>query len=138
MYRGELLPGFYDEWVGLERDRIQATYHQKMDHLLDRLVQLRRWEDVLDWGEEWLRLGESPEPAYRALMQAHAGHGNRGMIGITYQRCREALERDLGVEVSPETTRLFEQAPAQPAPPAGPANPCRDRARPAAGILFGR
>ena len=42
-------------------------------------------------------------------MENHAGHGNRGMIGITYQRCREALERDLGVEVSPETTRLFEQ-----------------------------
>ena len=25
LYRGELLPGFYDESIGSERDRIQAT-----------------------------------------------------------------------------------------------------------------
>jgi DNA-binding SARP family transcriptional activator/energy-coupling factor transporter ATP-binding protein EcfA2 len=109
LYRGELLPGFYDEWVTLERDRLQAAFHQKMDHLLERLIQVRRWDEVLKWGEQWIRYGFSTEPAYRALMQAYAGMGNRGMVGITYQRCREALSRDLGVEPSPETTRLYKQ-----------------------------
>ncbi len=51
----------------------------------------------------------SPEPAYRAMMIAHARSGHPGMVGATYQRCLEALKRDLGVEPSPETTRLYEQ-----------------------------
>ena len=29
LYRGELLPGFYDEWIVLERDRMLSSYHQK-------------------------------------------------------------------------------------------------------------
>jgi tetratricopeptide (TPR) repeat protein len=64
---------------------------------------------VLNWSEQWIRLGFSPEPAYRALMTAHAGLGNLVMIGATYQRCVEALNRELGIEPSAETTSLYEQ-----------------------------
>ena len=131
LYRGDLLPGFYDEWVLIERERLQTAYHQMMNHLLDRLVETMRWDEVLYWGEQWIRLGFSPEPAYQALIQAYAGLGNPGMIGLTYQRCVEALERDLGMQPSPETTRLYEQfrdrAPekAKPSPAANlePPNP---------------
>jgi len=42
-------------------------------------------------------------------MMAYAGLGNPGMVNATYQRCVEALSRDLDVEPSPETTRLYEQ-----------------------------
>jgi DNA-binding SARP family transcriptional activator/tetratricopeptide (TPR) repeat protein len=108
LYQGELLPGFYDEWVTVERERLQMAYHQKMNDLLERLIQERCWDDVLYWGEQWIRLGFSPEPAYRALIKAYAGQGNLGMINITYQRCLEALDRDLGVDPSPETIRLYE------------------------------
>ena len=109
LYRGELLPGFYDEWVVLERDRLQAAYQQKMNLLLERLVEAGRWDDVVQWSEQWIRLGHAPEPAYRALLRAHAGLGNQGMIGATYQRCIDTLERELDVEPSPETQRLYER-----------------------------
>ena len=92
LYRGELLPGFYDEWVGTERDRLQAAYHQKTNYLLDRLIQARRWDEALVWGEQWIRLGYSPEPAYRALIKAHAGLGNLGMVSTTYLPFREIME----------------------------------------------
>ncbi|MEJ2303396.1 MAG: AAA family ATPase, partial [Anaerolineales bacterium] len=109
LYRGELLPGFYEDWIGVERDRLQAAYHQKMDLLLDCLIQAGAWEEALKWGEQWIRLGYSPEPAYRALMLAHAGLGDQGMVTATYQRCVESLERELGLEPSPETQQLYEQ-----------------------------
>jgi predicted ATPase/DNA-binding SARP family transcriptional activator len=114
LYRGELLPGFYDQWVGLERDRLQTAYFQKMNYLLEHLIQAKRWDEVLKWGEQWILVGYSPEPAYRALMRAYAGMGNPGMIQATYQRCVEALARELDVEPSLETRRLFgllQQAP---------------------------
>ena len=109
LYRGELLPGFYDEWIIVERERLQMAYHQKMNLLLDRLSQARRWDDVLYWGEQWIRFGYSPEPAYRAMLKAYAGLGNPGMVSITYQRCVEALNRDLNANPSLETTQLYEQ-----------------------------
>jgi len=109
LYRGELLPGFYDEWVVLERDRLENAYHQKMNLLLERLIQSEYWDEVLEWGEEWIRFGYAPEPAFRYMMQAHAGLGNQGMVNTTYQRCVESLNRELNLEPSPETQKLYEQ-----------------------------
>jgi DNA-binding SARP family transcriptional activator len=108
LYKGELLPGFYDEWAGLERDRLEVDYYQKMGHLLDRLIYKGDWDEVLKWGEHWIRHSYSPEPAYRALMRAYAGLGNQAMIGATYERCTEALKRDQNLDPTPETRQLFE------------------------------
>src|SRR6185503_15386013 len=45
VYRGDLLPGFYDDWVTLERGRLEALFQHKMTRLLERLVEERRWQD---------------------------------------------------------------------------------------------
>ena len=109
LYQGELLPGFYDEWILPERDRVQAAYHQKMHQLLTLLCESGRWQEVLDWGEQWIRLGHSPEGAFRALMRAYAEMGDQGMVSATYQRCIDALDRELSLDPSPETRLLYER-----------------------------
>ncbi len=108
LYQGELLPGFYDDWVSLERERLHAILEQKMGLLLDGLVQEGQWQDVLEWGERWIALGQVPEPAYRALMMARAGLGDLAGMASVYQRCSQALERELGVEPSEQTLALYE------------------------------
>lgn len=107
LYREELLPGFYDDWIQLESDRFQAAFHQKMNVLLETLLQARDWANAIKWSENWIRLGKSPEPAYRFLMQAYAGMGDQAMASATYQRCIEALDRELGLDPSPETQLLY-------------------------------
>lgn len=109
LYKGELLPGFYDQWIVLERDRISAAYQQKMSNLLDCLVDMKQWNEVLMWSEDWISHGYTPEPAYRALMLAHAGKGDQSQVMTTFQRCSEALDRELGVDPSLETQQLFEK-----------------------------
>ena len=32
-YQGELLPGFYDEWITLEREHIQAVFNARIEQL---------------------------------------------------------------------------------------------------------
>lgn len=108
-YCGELLPGFYEPWIVLERERLAALYEQRMADLLERLVGERRWEEVVNWAERWLALGEGSELAYRALMQAHAARGDAGLVMTTYQRCKMALRDQLGVEPSTETRLLIAQ-----------------------------
>ena len=109
LYRGELLPGFYDQWTVIEREHLLLAYNQKMNLLLEVLIQSSRWDAALEWGEQWLQMAYSPEPAFRALMIAHAGLGDQGMVSATYQRCRQILNRDLGLEPAPETQQLFQQ-----------------------------
>ena len=93
LYEGELLPGFYDEWVGLEREHLRAFFENKMARLLSQLQDEGRWLDVLKWGEKWISLGQKPEPAYRALMIAHAAKGDMSKVAVVYERCVKIVER---------------------------------------------
>ena len=80
LYEGELLPGFYDDWVVLEREHVQAAFERKMKQLIEGLCRDQRWTTVLEWSERWLALGQTPEPAYRALMIAYGALGDRSKV----------------------------------------------------------
>ena len=120
VYRGELLPGFYDDWAMIERDRLQAVFERKARLLLDGLTEARRWPELLDWAERWIALGGAPEPAYRALMRAQAGLGDISGVRAAFQRCEAALSKDLGVPPSAETRALLQALTTASAEPARP------------------
>jgi predicted ATPase/DNA-binding SARP family transcriptional activator len=105
-YSGELLPGFYDEWVVLERQHLQGIYERKVERLLESLQEAGRWEQVLEWGEKWIALGQKPEAAYRYLMSAHAAKGDLSKVATTYERCVKSM-RDFDLEPSEQTRLLF-------------------------------
>jgi predicted ATPase/DNA-binding SARP family transcriptional activator len=105
-YQGELLPGFYEEWVLLEREHLYAIFEHHMARLMSLLEKEQRWLDILDWGERWIKLGQKPEPAYRALMSAHAAKGAMSKVAATYERCVKSL-REFGMEPSEQTKELY-------------------------------
>lgn len=109
LYRGELLPGFYDDWISLERERLQAVFENKMQTLLEKLIRARQWNTTIEWSERWIAQGQTPEPAYRALMVAHNALGTKSQVALDYERCAEALRSDIGVEPSSETRALYEK-----------------------------
>lgn len=108
LYRGELMPGVYDDWVSLEREHLQSLYENKMLALLEKLTEDRRWNAVIEWSERWIAQGQTPEPAYRALMVAHGAMGNLSQVALDYERCVEALRSDIGVSTSADTRALYE------------------------------
>ena len=109
VYAGELLPGFYDEWVVLERERLRAVYNSKMQALLEQLQVAQRWRALMQQAEHWISMGDHPEPAYRALIQGYAKLGDLAGALSAYERCVISLERDLGIEPSVETQTLFQK-----------------------------
>jgi WD40 repeat protein/class 3 adenylate cyclase len=127
LYQGELLPGFYDDWIVLERERIQALFESKMEQLIEKLVEAERWTAVQEQCERWLALGSTPEAAYRALMLSYSARGDMAKVSVVYQRCVDDLRDQFGVEPSAETHALYNgllkgaQAPkrAQSAQPSG-------------------
>ncbi len=93
-------------WNGIA---CKPIFEQKMKVLLDRLVGEQRWAEVLDWGERWIALGHTPEPAYRALMVAHAASGDVSSVAAVFRRCTDALSKELGVEPSDQTRAVYER-----------------------------
>lgn len=43
LYNGELLPGFYDEWVVLEREHLYSIFEHHMARLMSLLQDENRW-----------------------------------------------------------------------------------------------
>jgi DNA-binding SARP family transcriptional activator/predicted ATPase len=109
LYKGELLPGFYEDWIMLRREQVQASFERKMGVLLERLLHGHRWHEVLEWGERWIALGSVPELAFRALMIAHAEKGDVSSAASMYHRCVDSLQDELGVEPSEETKQIYER-----------------------------
>jgi WD40 repeat protein/class 3 adenylate cyclase len=107
VYQGELLPGFYEDWVVLERERLQTLFESKMEQLVEKLVESERWTAVQEQCERWLALGFVSEPAYRALMLSYNARGDMAKVSSIYQRCVEDLQDHFGVEPSAETHALF-------------------------------
>src|SRR5512133_1808252 len=105
-YQGELLPGFYEEWVVAEREHLSSVFEHHMARLMSALEGENRWLDILDWGEHWIKLGQKPEPAFRALMSAHAAKGDMSKVAATYERCIKSL-KELGIEPSEQTRKLY-------------------------------
>lgn len=108
-YAGELLPGVYADWVARERSRLETVFEDRIALLLEKLLKARRWREAREWAERWIAMGGVPEAAYRALMLAYAAEGEVSGVAEAYRRCQEDLERELAVEPSPGTHRLFQR-----------------------------
>ena len=108
LYQGEFLPGFYEDWILLERERIQTAFETGLEQLIEQLVVAERWTAVQEQSERWLALGNAPEPAYRSLMLAYGARGNTAKVASIYQRCSDELREQFGVEPSAETRALYD------------------------------
>src|SRR5258706_3051168 len=108
-YQGELLSGFYEDWVVLERERIQSIFDNRMEQLVAQLITGERWTAVQEQAERWLSLGNTTlEPAYRALLLAHGARWDLAKVSLIYQRCISELDEQFGLEPSPETRALYD------------------------------
>jgi len=79
LYQGELLPGFYEDWIVLERERIRGVFDTKMEQLLGNLVAAERWTVAgLDFLELSMRVTDGADAAagqQRALTEAVLSRG---------------------------------------------------------------
>lgn len=109
VYRGELLPGFYEDWVLLERERLRDVFERRTQRLLELLAEEGQWSEVQRWAEHWISLGHVPEPAYRALMVSHAARGDLSRMASAYRRCQKSLQEELDVTPSSESQSLYQR-----------------------------
>jgi DNA-binding SARP family transcriptional activator/predicted ATPase len=140
LYRGEFLAGFYvsesaeyEHWLGVERERFQASAVQAMQRLTDHYSDARQLTAGLEQSQRLLALDSANEYAHRQRMRLLALDGQRSAALAQYETCRRILAETFGVDPAPETQALYAQIRAgaplmggpapQPAIPAAPAIP---------------
>src|SRR6266851_4907464 len=61
LYRGELLPGLYDNWIVAERERLGGLLVRSLRHLVDLLEERREYRRAIDDAEHLLRQDQLDE-----------------------------------------------------------------------------
>lgn len=113
VYGGDLLPGFYEEWVQPERERLRQVFGQKLATFLSRQMAAGQWVAVIHWAERGCRLDPLDETLVQTLMEAHGRLGQKGQVTAVYRRCRQRLADELDLSPAPQTTALYERLMAQ-------------------------
>ena len=103
---GELLPGWYDDWVLLERERLRQLRLHALEEVAARLVAAGRPGDALEVAYLAVRAEPLRESAHRAVVRAHVAEGNVGEALRAYERFRALLSDELGVPPSGQMRRL--------------------------------
>lgn len=112
VYAGDFLDGVnvrdpaWEEWLRAERTRLRSTLLQVLTRLSVALLEHGDGPGAVRAASQLLTSDPVNEKGHRALMQAYLLNDQRGMALRQYDICREALERELGVEPSSETERL--------------------------------
>jgi DNA-binding SARP family transcriptional activator len=109
LYRGDLLPDCYEDWVAPERGRLRRAYAAALERLI-ALAEDRR--DILTAITDARRLLEHDpcyEPVYRSLMRLHALNGDRAAALHIYHTAVTVLRRELGVPPDAATRLLHER-----------------------------
>jgi DNA-binding SARP family transcriptional activator len=102
----ELLPGWYEDWVIFERERLRQLRLHALEAAADQLCARGQYAAALDTAFEAVRHEPLRESARRAVMLIHLAEGNFAEALWEYERFRDLLTGQLGVEPSPDLTRL--------------------------------
>lgn len=104
--RGELLPGWYDDWVLLERERLRQLRMHALEALAGRLAAAGRHGEALQAAYAAVRAEPLRESAHRAVVRVHLGEGNLAEAVRAFDRYRLLVEEELGVGPTEQMTRL--------------------------------
>jgi DNA-binding SARP family transcriptional activator len=105
---GELLPGWYDDWVLLERERLRQLRMHALEVMANRLSAAGRYGDALQAAYGAVRADPLRESAHRAVVRVHLAEGNIADALRAFEQFQVLLADELDVQPSEQMVRLVE------------------------------
>jgi DNA-binding SARP family transcriptional activator len=128
-YRGDLLPGVYDDWVLDARAELERQCLDMCDLLCQAHTRRGDLTGAVEAARRRIQLQPLEEVGYRTLIQLQADLGDRAGGVSTYHHCASVLERELGISPDPATQQAFQRLIAHAAPAGPPQEPAEQPAR---------
>jgi DNA-binding SARP family transcriptional activator len=108
----DLLPGCYDDWALVERERLRQRFLRGLEALSRHLVAADRFGDAVEAAIIAVHADPLRESAQRTLIEVHLAEGNVVEARRAYCAYALLLEREVGVAPSAALTTLI-PAPAR-------------------------
>lgn len=112
---GDLLMGWYEDWVILERERFRQLRLRALELLCQRLTEEGRYAEAVQAGSAAVMTEPLRETARRVVIQACLAEGNYAEALQQYRSYRRALHDELGLEPSPTIKALIATLPSSKA-----------------------
>jgi DNA-binding SARP family transcriptional activator len=103
----DVLVGWYDDWVIIERERFRQIRLHALDRIGDRLLDQGRFCDALQVALAAVRAEPLWESAHRLLIRVHLQEGNVAEAIRQYRSYADLLRRELHATPSPVIQRLL-------------------------------
>jgi DNA-binding SARP family transcriptional activator len=105
-YGGELLPGYYDDWILQEREWLAGRYFQALGQLLAHLEQTGEISQALEYARQGVRVDLLREESHRDLIRLLATAGQPDAALRQYRELERLLKQELDAEPAPTTQAL--------------------------------
>lgn len=110
MGMGELLPGWHQDWVVFERERLHQLRLHALEALSARLVAQEQYAPALEAALESTRIDPLRESAHRAVVTVHLAENNLAEAVRHFKVFRGLLRTELGVEPSEQFLTMVRHA----------------------------
>ncbi len=110
MYRGDLVPNCYDDWILPERERLRLEYVEALERLVMCYEQEENFFAARKYAQRLLVTDPLREETYRHLMRLSALNGDRAGVVRYHNQCVNVLARELAVEPGAETLATYQAA----------------------------
>jgi DNA-binding SARP family transcriptional activator len=108
-YKGDLLRGWYDDWILTERERLHLLFLRGHRRLMEHHIASGDLEAGLAAGQAALRLEPLHEMVQQRVIELYARTGQRGAALRQYKRLVALLKAELGVAPARETRALVDR-----------------------------
>jgi predicted ATPase/DNA-binding SARP family transcriptional activator len=105
-YGGELLPGFYDEWIPMEAERLAESHRQALRDLSGALEESGDLIPAIAASRRWIASDPFNEAAHRQLMRLLAASGEPTAAWRHFQAIQRSFQ-DAEEDGPSETTRRY-------------------------------
>ena len=107
LWPGELLPGWYEEWVVFERERLSQLRLHALERVAGVMTRAQRLEAALQLALEAVHTEPLRESATACLMKVYLAEGNVASAIHQYELFRDLLQRELDLKPSPALERIL-------------------------------
>jgi DNA-binding SARP family transcriptional activator len=106
-----LLPGWYEDWVVFERERLRQRLLHAMESLARKRIERQLFASAIEAAMFAVGIEPLRESAQRVLIEAHLAEGNLVEARRAFVTYRDLVSEELGILPSRDLTEMFQSGP---------------------------
>jgi len=100
IYKGEFLPGYYDEWIEELRSILEHKYTEICEELIDILIDNKKFDEAAEYSEKLILADSLHENAYLSAIRAYTEMNNLNMAKKKFSQLLKKYDEEYGEKPS--------------------------------------